>query len=223
MKRHNTSRWMLLIAITSLAFTAPLFAAISPEVRGLQNDWAEIKYQVAEDKRGEALEKLAAQAESQVAQHPTAEGKIWHAIILSTLAGEEGGLGALDLVKRARELLLEAEKLDPQALNGSVYTSLGSLYYQVPGWPVGFGDDDKAREYLRKALEMNPNGIDPNYFYGDFLLDQGDYDEAISYLQKALQAPARAGRELADKGRKQEIEQALSTAKEKKEGGGFGW
>jgi tetratricopeptide (TPR) repeat protein len=212
---------MLLIA--GLACAGSLFAAIPPEVQGLQNDWAEIKYQVPEEKRVAALKKLEAQAQSQIAQHPTAEGKVWHAIILSTLAGEEGGLGALELVTRARDLLIEAEKMDPDTLNGSVYTSLGSLYYQVPGWPVGFGDDDKARQYLTKALKINPDGIDPNYFYGDFLLDQGDYDEAISYLQKALQAPARPGREVADQGRKQEIEQALAKAKEKKESHGFGW
>ena len=35
---------------------------------------------------------------------------------------------------------------------GSAYTSLGTLYFKVPGWPVGFGDEEKAEELLRKAL-----------------------------------------------------------------------
>jgi Tfp pilus assembly protein PilF len=48
----------------------------------------------------------------------------------------------------------------------------GALYYQVPGWPIGFGDKDKANELLKKALALNPDGIDPNYFYGDFLLKE---------------------------------------------------
>jgi hypothetical protein len=56
--------------------------------------------------------------------------------------------------------------IDPRALQGSAYTSLGSLYYQVPGWPIGFGDDKRAEAMLLKALEINPDGIDPNYFYG---------------------------------------------------------
>ena len=49
----------------------------------------------------------------------------------------------------------------------------GFPYYQVPGWPVGFGDDEKAEQLLKQALAINPTGIDPNFFYGDFLLDQG--------------------------------------------------
>ena len=35
-------------------------------------------------------------------------------------------------------------------------SSLGVLYYKVPGWPIGFGDKDKARDLLQKALAVNP-------------------------------------------------------------------
>jgi Tfp pilus assembly protein PilF len=131
--------------------------------------------------------------------------------VLSTYAGAKGGLAALGLVKRARQALEQALELDATALDGSAYTSLGSLYYQVPGWPLGFGDDDKAREYLRKALELNPKGIDPNYFYGDFLIEQGEPERARDYLSKALKAPDRPGRALADAGRREEIRRKLAS------------
>ena len=75
----------------------------------------------------------------------------------------EGGLGALGLVKQAKASLEQALAIDPQALAGSAYTSLGSLYYQVTGWPLGFGDDDKAEAMLKQSLAINPDGIDPNY------------------------------------------------------------
>ncbi len=65
---------------------------------------------------------------------------------------------------------------DPDALHGSIYTSLGTLYAQVPGWPLGFGDNDNAKAYFNKALEVNPAGIDPNYFYAQFLYDQHHYN-----------------------------------------------
>ena len=136
---------------------------------------------------------------------------IWSAIVKSTWAGARGGLGALKLVKDAKSRLERALKQDDKALDGSAYTSLGSLYYQVPGWPVGFGDDDQAEQLLRKALVVNPNGIDPNFFYGDFLLQQGKAGEAKTYLNKALQAAPRPGRELADMGRRKEIEQRLES------------
>ena len=63
---------------------------------------------------------------------------------------------------------------------------------------------------MKQALVINPDGIDPNFFYGDFLLEQGRKKEAKTYLTKALNAPERIGRELADKGRKQEIQERLS-------------
>ena len=55
-------------------------------------------------------------------------------------AGAKGGLSALNLVKQAKGLYESALKLQPDALDGSAYNSLGVLYYKVPGWPVGFGD-----------------------------------------------------------------------------------
>jgi cytochrome c-type biogenesis protein CcmH/NrfG len=83
----------------------------------------------------------------------------------------------------------------------------------VPGWPVGFGDDKKAREMLLKGLGYNPEGIDSNFFYGDYLLEQKEYQQAIVVLEKALQAAPRPGRESADAGRKTEIAAAMAKAK----------
>jgi len=125
------------------------------------------------------------------------------------LAGAKGGLGALGLVKEAKAELETALRLDPQALDGSAYTSLGSLYYQVPGWPVGFGDDAQAEKLLKQALAINPGGIDPNYFYGDFLARQKRYAEARTALERALAAPDRPGRASADAGRRAEARRLL--------------
>ena len=52
------------------------------------------------------------------------------------VAGPIAVLGALGLAKQARADFEQAIKLDPTALDGSAYTSLGVLYYSVPGWPV---------------------------------------------------------------------------------------
>jgi len=88
---------------------------------------------------------------------------------------------------------------------------LGTLYAKVPGWPVGFGDERKAEALLLKALQINPNGIDPNYFYGEFLRDQGDTAKARLYLLRARKATPRPGRELADQGRQSEISAVLKS------------
>lgn len=138
-------------------------------------------------------------------------------IVTSSWAGATGGLGALSKVKAARASLEKALALDPKALQGSAYTSLGALYDRVPGWPIGFGNSDKAEELLRQALQLNPEGIDSNYFWGDHLYRQGHYAQARSALQKALQAQPRPGRELADQGRRGEIDALLKTIKDKQD------
>ena len=197
---------MLLIAL----FTLPLAHAAN-RLESIQSQWAECQYRVADSEREDCLKTLSIKADLASGANPDrTDLLIWSAIVKSTWAGAKGGLGALPLVKDARSRLEKALTMDDRALDGSAYTSLGSLYYQVPGWPVGFGDDDKAGELLRKALAINPDGIDPNFFYGDFMLDQGHRAEARRYLEKALQAPARPGRELADAGRRKEIEARLA-------------
>ena len=189
-----------------LAASAAAFAGdLSPQIAGVRDRWAEVNYNTPKAQREAAFEALAKQAAGvKAAQPKEAAALIWEGIVLSSHAGERGGIGALGLAKQARADFEQALKLDPNALDGSAYTSLGVLYYQVPGWPVGFGDDDKARELLLKGLKANPNGIDPNYFYGDFLRDQGDWKGAAAALEKALAAPPRPGRELADQGRRKE-------------------
>jgi tetratricopeptide (TPR) repeat protein len=191
--------------------------AMSPELLSLSESWAEIKYQMPEDQRVKALETLNEEADALLKANPgSAEPMVWQAIILATLAGEKGGLGALSLVKQAKKLLERAEAFDPDVLNGSVYTSLGSLYYQVPGWPLGFGDDEKAARYLKKALEVSPNGIDSNFFYGDFMFQEKKYDEAEAAFNRALAAAPREERPIADAGRRAEIEAALQKLKTKR-------
>jgi len=64
--------------------------------------------------------------------------------------------------------------------------------------------------YLENYLD-NPDGIDPNYFYGDYLLKEKKTDEARRYLTKALTAPNRPGREIADSGRRRDIARDLES------------
>jgi len=181
-------------------------ADLAGDVQHLQQRWAEINYQLEGKTRLAAFEQLTSEAEMLAGANPdSAEVWIWSGIIKSTYAGAKGGLGALSLAKASKADLERALELDPMALQGSAYTSLGALYYSVPGWPVGFGDDDKAEELLKEALALNPDGIDPNYFYADFLIQEKRYDEARTYLEKARQAAPRPGRELADSGRQGEI------------------
>jgi tetratricopeptide (TPR) repeat protein len=192
--------------------TGQAATSVMNDVQHLQSAWAKINYQTpGKDEQVSAFEALEKQGEQVIAKYPDrAEPKIWQGIILSTHAGAAGGFSALSLVKKAKALFEQAINIDSNALDGSAHTSLGSLYYQVPGWPLGFGSDKKAEQHLKQALSINPKGIDANYFYGDYLSRAGRYQDARAYLKTALDAPDRPNRPLADAGRRQEIRAALA-------------
>ena len=63
---------------------------------------------------------------------------------------------------------------------------------------------------LLRGLEINPDGLDSNYFVAEFLREKDNFTEARSYYIKASAAAPRPDQLLADRGRKQEIELALS-------------
>jgi tetratricopeptide (TPR) repeat protein len=206
----------VLFALFLLATSLSGIAGVDEDVSRLQREWEEVKYRTpkdAQESRYEALAKTAAQVR---ASYPDrAEPAIWYGIVVASYAGAKGGLGALSLAKDAKAALERALEIDRKALDGSAYTTLGSLYYQVPSWPIGFGDDKKAAEMLQSALAINPDGIDPNYFMGDFLFRKGDYEGARKALEKARNAPPRPNRPLADEGRRKEIDDLLAKLKDK--------
>jgi tetratricopeptide (TPR) repeat protein len=212
----NATLGALLASGLATAGAARADEAFDAALKSVQDGWAVANYKTSgNDAKNLAFEKLAAEAAALSAKYPDrAEPLIWEGIVLSTWAGAKGGLGALGLCKDSRDRLEAALKIDEKALNGSAHTSIGTLYHKVPGFPVSFGSDKKARQHLQKALQMNPDGIDPNYFYGELLYDEGEYQDALKYLNKALQAAPRPGRELADEGRRVEIRALIARTQE---------
>lgn len=196
---------VLLFWATSLSF-----ASAQQDLQLLQQNWLKTNYAADKKRQSEQFEQLIIQGEESLKRSPdSAELLIWQGIILSSAAGAQGGLAALSKVKQAKDLLEQAIEINGRALQGSAYISLGSLYYQVPAWPIAFGSDAKAKELLLRALSINPNGIDPNYFYGDYLYQQGEFKQALKVLHKALLAKPRAGRALADAARQAEVNSLL--------------
>jgi tetratricopeptide (TPR) repeat protein len=198
----------LLPALPALAQDEPLAAEISD----IQQAWDRANYQSASaEEKQRQLEALSTRSEALARKYPRrAEPLVWQGIVLSTYAGAKGGLGALSLAKKSRDCLLAATRIDPAVLRGSAYTSLGALYYKVPGWPIGFGDRDKANEFLHKALALNPDGMDPNYFIGELLFEEGDYARSLEHLRKAMAAAPRPNRPVADAGRRAEIDTLMA-------------
>lgn len=188
----------------------------SQDLQSIQQQWALTNYELEDQEQIKAFKKLSEQSALFVKNYPdSAKSHIWHGIVLASYAGAKGGIGALGLAKDAKKSLEEAIIIDGTALDGSAYASLATLYSKVPGWPIGFGDDDEAQKLFKKALALNLNSIDTNYLYAEFLYDEGDYEQAKARLLVAQAAGIRDSRPKADKYRQQAISQLLAKVNKK--------
>ena len=162
----------LLVQRGPCALSSQAADALSPEIRRLQTKWEAIKFGVPEgDDQTRQMNALGEDADAVAAHFPgMPEALIWDGIITSERASMASSFYALGFAKRARDILEQAYNLDPARLDAGATTSLGVLYYRVPGFPIGFGDKAKARQLLEQAVKLAPNGLDAWYFYGDFPL-----------------------------------------------------
>lgn len=206
------TRGSILFLVVTLLMAPQLRAQEVSSVTMLRLRWAELAYTVPFDDREAGYLTLLAEAQAGLVAKPqNSELKLWTAIIKSSLAEVSSPLKALSLAKEARTDLEALIDTDPQVAKGSAYSSLGILYHSVPGWPLGFGDEEKARELLAKGVEMNPEGMDANYFRALFLIDQQEYELAEQRLLKSQAATAEVGHELAHSGRYEQVLEALAT------------
>ncbi len=221
MMRLNRGTIPWLLGALALAGFASLAGAQSQDdfdadLKAVRDEWAVVTYRTPESAKEDAYRKLMTHSAAFAAKYPQRpEALIWDGIVLSTYAGFNGGMGAMGPAKKSRQRFEAALAIDDKAMDGSAYTSLGTLYHKMPGWPIAFGSDKKAKQYLEKALQISPAAIDPNYFYGEFLYDNGDYAGARHYLEIAQKASPRPGREIADAGRQAEIAALLAKVKKK--------
>jgi tetratricopeptide (TPR) repeat protein len=188
--------------------------AMDADLHAIALAWEHIKF----DEDGASvqfdhIDALAKRAAGLVQKYPErSEPLIWEGIVTSEEAGMASTLSAMGYAKSAKALLEEALKKDPAALDAGAPTSLGVLYYRVPGFPFGFGDNKKARELLAQAVSLAPNGMDANYFYADFLMSQREYAAADKLLRHALSLPPQTDRPLWDKNRRAVIRELMAKA-----------
>jgi tetratricopeptide (TPR) repeat protein len=190
---------------------------MTAELHHVELEWARITYQVTNsDEQDKEMRALAAEAAQVVARYPgRAEPLIWDGIVTSSEAKYAGTFSALGFAKDAREMFDKAGRIDYRAVDGAVPTSLGALYYKVPGFPLGFGDNDKARQYLVQGVKISPDGLDSNFFYGDFLFGEAEYERAAAFLQHALTTSPHPQRPVWDAGRRAEIRALLTKVEQK--------
>ena len=205
----------LMAPILAAGLSTAAYADITSDVKAVNDGWAHITYEVrGSSTQTKALDRLAKQAAVVAARYPgKAEPLLWQGIIVSEQANRANFFHKLGLATRARDLIAKAYSIDPRAAGGGAALSLGVLYYKVPGSPLAWGDDDRAVKLLKQALAQDPDGLDSNYFWGDYMLSKGDKAAARTYLQRALRAPHDPSRPVWDAGRRREVQALLAQAR----------
>lgn len=179
----------------------------------MRTEWATIKYKTTHKKQLRKLEKLIDKAEQYNEHYPDDPNiLLWYGVILDTYGTLKAPKGLASL-KQSRDLLTQAIEFDPAVGEGLAESVLGSLYSRSPSWPIGFGNKQKAKQHLERAIHISPEGMDTNYYLGDFLIDTGNYAKAKEHLDIALEAPIRPGYETQDAGRQKEIKASLAKLK----------
>ncbi|MDD2722588.1 MAG: hypothetical protein PHH59_01015 [Methylovulum sp.] len=211
--------WAVALLMSFSVHAGPVEDALN----AIESEWAKIYYQVPEKEKGPAYALLLEKAVKLCKQYPKEAGAIfWQAVIKASYADHQNPVSALGAVHEVRDLLNQAIEINPGTMGGSAYVVLGTLYHLAPAWPIAFGDDDEAEKMFQTALKISPNGIDSNFYYGQFLLDKGNKDQAIHHFERASTAPVRPEQVFADTQLEEEAKLALKntggeTMKRKKE------
>jgi hypothetical protein len=211
----TTIATILLVAL-SACVQATENSSLKSELLRLAHDWEHVKLQVSDrDDQERQMASLAQRAGQIAKQYENVPDPIvWIGIITSeqaSMANENGSpIKALELAKRARDILEKVEMTNPDTMDAGAPTTLGVLYDRVPGFPIGFGDKTQARHYLEEAIRNAPNGLDANFFYGDFLYKHGEQSEAVKFLEHALTLPELSNRPIWDKSLRAAIRHMLS-------------
>jgi len=122
--------------------------AIGDELKeeGASNDVLFATFEEAEKYANEALE-----------YKPLAWAYVYRASNIGRWGETKGPLNALSKAKPMRDDLSYVIDTLGVLDNSIAWYVLGQLYYQLPGWPISFGDLDTAISYTRRAIDTIPS------------------------------------------------------------------
>lgn len=202
-----------MIALLGLWSNLSLATPLNTPLSQLQHQWAVCEYQIkGEDAKQSCFQDLVDEEQQHLTLHPNnPDLNIAFAINLASLANVSSTSDALSLIKQAKTRLETLKNTTSGQRHTAVLVTLGALYYRAPGWPISFGDDDKAGVLLAEAIKLSPDDITAHYFYGDFLAEQGKTQQAIQVLESGLNVHTRHLHPLIVQGRQQDIRRLLNT------------
>jgi tetratricopeptide (TPR) repeat protein len=106
------------------------------------------------------------------------ESQFWTGVCMGLFGDEQGILNSFFLLGSLETSIEKSLKLDESYFYGGPLRVAGLFYHRIPSWPISKGDNNKALDYLLKALKFGPEFC-LNHLY-------------ISYIYKALNQKNKA-------------------------------
>jgi len=131
--------------------------------------------------------------------------QFWLGVSYGKFGEAKGILQSLGLVPHMKSAMEFVLKKNEKYLNGGPHRVLGRLYFKLPA--VNGGDNDKAVNHLKRAIEFGPKDMMNHRFLAEVYLATGKKEEAKAILQHIIDFP------------KEQFDRAIKpeTRKEKKE------
>jgi len=140
-------------------------------------------------------------------------GHYWLGVSYGLYGQAKGIMKSLSLVDPIKKEMTEVIKRDPGYNMGGAYMVLGRMYFKVPG--LFGGDDKKAEDNLKKAIELGPNRWISHVNLAELYMDQKKYDKAKELLIQTLNGPCPPGQEPDCRDWKKDAQELMKQLEEK--------
>ncbi len=152
-------------------------------VRAYFNYYDELTERDRRDDQQWAADQGYALAKRLVEKHPKHPQLVYYYATIGLCYLDFHRMKAIFLVNDLLDTFHKAAELDPKIDDGGADRSLGLLYYQLPGWPLGKGDKDKALKHLARAVELEPRRAANRLTLAKVLADYERYDEGWTHIE----------------------------------------
>ncbi|MGB9734621.1 MAG: tetratricopeptide repeat protein [bacterium] len=112
------------------------------------------------------------------------DGWAWYSNNLGRISQLKGVIKSLFLLEPFKKHIFQAEKLSPN--NPFILDAIGDMYRQLP-WIAG-GSMNKSKEYLEKAIKIDPHYTMAKLDLAITLLEDGKKEQAQSLLKEVVNA-----------------------------------
>ncbi|WP_171032910.1 tetratricopeptide repeat protein [Fodinibius saliphilus] len=151
---------------------------------------------LSEDKQKDIYDKGRELGEKMNQQFPkSAPIKFWYGANLGRWADVHGFIKASTsgIAKKLRRLSKEIIELDPRYEAGGGYRILAQVHFYTPKIPllIGWPSDEKAKELVEKAMEINPDHPTNRMLYAQVLLEFNQDSKAKNHLKYILNKKIR--------------------------------